>query len=147
MRETRRAASSEAFKRVTANSVDLVKAKGSGPLSIHAEHDRPSNKLFNQESSSSPPDFNKLFNQERREPVHQMLGIPTGQRHGNNFMGSHNFGGNFSPLGKGRKSHEPTGKHKRKRQGQTIVINVNTHTGRRKHKRKETKEPPAWSPF
>jgi len=140
----RKVANTETFKRVSANSVDLVRGTDNGLLNVHSE----------QRSRSKNSNMNRMFSQDLGEPIHPLAGIG-------------NVGGGFSIFGEGRRTqrtvHKQGSKHK-SRAHQTIVKETHfshgkrievtrTYSGqsnRRKKGRRKRKREPAqstWSPF
>lgn len=136
----RKVANTETFKRVSANSVDLVRGNDNGLLGIHTE----------QRSRSKNSHMSSMFNQDRGEPMHPLAGIGS-------------VGGGFSIMGEGRHTQPRASGKSKSRAHQTVVKETHFSHGRRievtrtytTHKKKgkgrsKRKRKPAqstWSPF
>ncbi len=116
----RRVANSEPYKRVTANSVALVKASDGGVLNVHGE-----------KAVGIKPN---LFGNERSASSTSVLG------------GGTSYGGGFSIMGEGHPKKQSHSRKQRSRRTQTVVVTkVYRKVGRRKHKRKPAQS--AWTLF
>lgn len=126
----RKVANTETFKRVSANSVDLVRGNDNGLLGIHAE----------QRSRSKNSHMSGMFNQEIGVPIHPLAGIGNG------------VGGNFSVFGEGKRTAQPHVSGKSKRRKEVVTINGKTYSRKvrnRKHRSKRKRKPvqSTWSLF
>ena len=130
-RGARKVANTKTFKRVSANSVDLVRGTDNGLLNVHSE----------QRSRSKNSHMSNMFSQGIGEPIHPLAGIGPG-----------GVGSNFSIFGEGRRISQPRASGKSKRRKEVITINGKTYSRKirnRKHRSKHKRKPAqsTWSPF